>query len=98
MDGGCLSSPRWVSLLVAEIYYPQTITPINRRPVNHRNTAVSDDPIPVSDFPPYQQYVHKRAVPPNESKTSLSQTKKTHCDGFDELGCFQVYIYSVTLI
>ncbi|KAJ8936600.1 hypothetical protein NQ314_012215 [Rhamnusium bicolor] len=25
LDGGCLSSPRWSSLLVAEIYYPDTV-------------------------------------------------------------------------
>lgn len=23
LEGGCLSSPRWVSLLVAEMHYPQ---------------------------------------------------------------------------
>merc|ERR1719400_2675592 len=27
LDGSCLASPRWVSLLVAEIYYPDTYFP-----------------------------------------------------------------------
>lgn len=27
MDGSCLASPRWVSLLVAEIYYPDATFP-----------------------------------------------------------------------
>lgn len=90
MDGGCLSSPRWVSLLVAEIYYPETITPINRRPPVHRSPVMSDDPPPINEFHTYQQYLHKRAVPSNGEPKS-SQPKKTHCDGVDELGCFQVY-------
>ncbi len=90
MDGGCLSSPRWVSLLVAEIYYPETITPINRRPPVHRSPVLSDDPPPVNDFHTYQQYLHKRAVPPSGESKSASVTKKSHCDGIDELGCFQV--------
>ena len=40
MEGSCLASPRWVSLLVAEIYYPDTTFPnlaklnTNRSPVN----------------------------------------------------------------
>ena len=40
MEGSCLASPRWVSLLVAEIYYPDTTFPnlaklnTNRTPVN----------------------------------------------------------------
>lgn len=88
MDGGCLSSPRWVSLLVAEIYYPETIQPINRRPPVHRSPVMSDDPPPINDYHPHQQYLHKRAVSNNESKSTSG--KKTHCDGIDELGCFQV--------
>lgn len=93
MDGGCLSSPRWVSLLVAEIYYPETITPINRRPPVHRSPVMSDDPPPINEFHTYQQYLHKRAVPQNSESKSSSQSKKTHCDGIDELGCFQVILF-----
>lgn len=90
MDGGCLSSPRWVSLLVAEIYYPETITPINRRPPVHRSPVMSNDPPPIDDLRTYpHQYLHKRAVP-TSSETKSSSTKKVHCDGVDELGCFQV--------
>ncbi|XP_065217347.1 uncharacterized protein spz6 [Planococcus citri] len=94
MEGGCLSSPRWVSLLVAEIYYPETITPINRRPPVHRSPVMSDDPPPIDDFRNYQQqYLHKRAVPSSSETKSSSNTRKVHCDGVDELGCFQVRLY-----
>jgi len=108
IEGGCLSSPRWVSLLVAEVYYPDTYLPSasnNRRlPVPpqqqgmYRTQAQGDDPPSVQDFQNYQQYLHKRAtqgVPdplPSQSSTSTSK-KKPHCDGIDELGCFQASIF-----
>lgn len=101
-----MSSPRWVSLLVAEVYYPDSYLPSvsnNRRsPVSsqqqgvHRTQAQGDEPPPVQDFQNYQQYLHKRATTsgvaienlPTQSSTSTLK-KKPHCDGIDELGCFQ---------
>ncbi|XP_026474230.1 uncharacterized protein LOC113377969 isoform X2 [Ctenocephalides felis] len=79
LDGGCLSSPRWVSLLVAEIFYPQNEEPLS---------ATTSTP-PVQDFQAYQQYLQKRAVGNQES----ANAKQTHCDGQDEIGCFQVRLY-----
>ena len=90
MDGACVSSPRWVSLLVAEIYYPDTLTPINRRPPINRSPVMVEDLPPVNNFQRYQQYLRKRAVPPNGDNRPTPQVKKTHCDGVDEQGCFQV--------
>lgn len=110
IDGGCLSSPRWVSLLVAEVYYPDTYLPSvpnNRRlPVTpqqqqggvYRTQTQGDDPPSVQDFQNYQQYLHKRATQGpadpllSQSSTSTSK-KKHHCDGIDELGCFQASIF-----
>ncbi|CAH1725573.1 uncharacterized protein LOC114119106 isoform X1 [Aphis gossypii] len=108
IEGGCLSSPRWVSLLVAEVYYPDTYLPSvsnNRRlPVPpqqqgmYKTQSQGDEPPSVQDFQNYQQYLHKRATQgpadplPSQSSTSTSK-KKHHCDGVDELGCFQVRLY-----
>ncbi|XP_050541706.1 uncharacterized protein LOC126905742 [Daktulosphaira vitifoliae] len=109
IDGGCLSSPRWVSLLVAEVYYPDTYLPsvsnnVRRSPSMssptqglHRN---SDEPPPVQDFQNFQQYLQKRttqSVGDNSASSSQGSNtilkKKSHCDGIDELGCFQVRLY-----
>ncbi|XP_072157612.1 uncharacterized protein spz6 [Bemisia tabaci] len=90
MDGGCLSSPRWASLLVAEIFYPDTFLPSNRRqPVVHRTPVAGEEPPAVQDFQQYQQYLQKRAG----SENSTPSSKRSHCDGVDQLGCFQVRLY-----
>lgn len=89
LDGGCLSSPRWVSLLVAEIYYPQTEN-------THLTTSTTP---PVQDFQAYQQYLQKRAGLPTATDGSFEDVrdqndmKLPHCDGQDEIGCFQVRLY-----
>lgn len=88
LDGGCLSSPRWVSLLVAEIFYPQT---------DEFSTTSTAAP-PVQDFQAYQQYLQKRAgVPTATDGQNLDgnnvEPKLPHCDGHDEIGCFQVRLY-----
>ncbi|XP_066994789.2 uncharacterized protein spz6 [Anabrus simplex] len=98
MEGGCLSSPRWVSLLVAEIYYPDTFLPnsASSRWPSYRNPVSSDNPPPVQDFQNYQQYLHKRAGTAPDSittSTAASAPKPSHCDGVDEIGCFQVRLY-----
>lgn len=61
LEGGCLSSPRWVSLLVAELHYPTELQ---------------------TPQPEYSQYA---AEPSTE--------KPPHCDGHDDMGCFQVRLY-----
>ena len=45
LQGSCLASPRWVSLLVAEIYYPDTFFPTPEQPAPGR------DPIKVTLSP-----------------------------------------------
>ncbi|GAB0098160.1 uncharacterized protein DMENIID0001_138670 [Sergentomyia squamirostris] len=90
LDGGCLSSPRWVSLLVAEIFYPNNEEP---------TTTTSTTAPPVQDFQAYQQYLQKRAGlstatdGSNFDTTGSSSGKLPHCDGHDEIGCFQVRLY-----
>ncbi|XP_049881134.1 uncharacterized protein LOC126377434 [Pectinophora gossypiella] len=66
LEGGCLSSPRWVSLLVAELHYPQ----VPYTPQQPRHTL----------------YVFYGAG-------AASTDKPPHCDGHDDMGCFQVRLY-----
>ncbi|XP_075214884.1 spaetzle domain-containing protein 6 [Lycorma delicatula] len=107
MEGGCLSSPRWVSLLVAEIFYPEAVLPAssNRRPPQQppRTPVAGDDPPPLKDPLSYQQQLHKRigaaAAAPEPNARPVPQqltpqtSKPAHCDGIDEIGCFQVRLY-----
>lgn len=94
LDGGCLSSPRWVSLLVAEIFYPNAEDTV---PSSSTTTQAPS----VQDFQAYQQYLQKRAgVATASDGTSSAQgggaqvaQADAHCDGHDELGCFQVRLY-----
>ncbi|KAM3957246.1 spaetzle domain-containing protein 6 [Aphomia sociella] len=67
LEGGCLSSPRWVSLLVAELHYPP----------------------PSQQTQQYQDYQRGQATPESEPSTE----KPPHCDGHDELGCYQLRMY-----
>ena len=52
LDGSCLASPRWVSLLVAEIYYPDATfpnpTPTGQQPPQTRNPVQAANPPSVS--------------------------------------------------
>ncbi|KAH1001133.1 hypothetical protein HUJ04_013384 [Dendroctonus ponderosae] len=90
LDGGCLASPRWSSLLVAEIYYPDTVLSGSEATNPQRNPVTGAQPPPVQDFQNYQQYLQKRAgVQPEGSAT----VRPHHCDGIDALGCFQVRLY-----
>ncbi|EDW49249.1 uncharacterized protein LOC6618870 [Drosophila sechellia] len=92
LDGGCLSSPRWVSLLVAEIFYPNAEDTV---PTSSTTTQAPS----VQDFQAYQQYLQKRAGVATASDGTSSgaagsaSQADAHCDGHDELGCFQVRLY-----
>lgn len=92
LDGGCLSSPRWVSLLVAEIFYPNAEDTV---PTSSTTTQAPS----VQDFQAYQQYLQKRAGVATASDGTSSGAAGSaaqvdaHCDGHDELGCFQVRLY-----
>ncbi|XP_018573212.1 uncharacterized protein LOC108912465 [Anoplophora glabripennis] len=92
LDGGCLSSPRWSSLLVAEIYYPDTVLSSSDTTNPQRNPVAASQPPSVQDFQNYQQYLHKRAGLPSSSDTSTT-VRPMQCDGVDALGCFQVRLY-----
>ncbi|XP_046403571.1 uncharacterized protein LOC124169120 [Ischnura elegans] len=70
MEGSCMASPRWVSLLVAEIFYPDSVFPsieaINGagKPPRRQRPALQSTERPppsVHDFQDYQQYLNKRA-------------------------------------
>ncbi|GIY38906.1 uncharacterized protein CDAR_104051 [Caerostris darwini] len=65
MDGICHESPRWVSLLVAETYYPDTFIPTA--------TTAPPPPPPVEDFYNFQQYL-KRRVGEVDDDPTLSGT------------------------
>ena len=80
LEGSCLASPRWVSLLVAEIYYPDTYFPGGEEPIHGR------DPIKASPPSDFNQYLLKRS---GHSQSEPPQ----NCDGHDELGCYHVRLY-----
>jgi len=84
LEGSCLASPRWVSLLVAEIYYPDAYFPSGEQPITGRD--------PVQGAPPqdYSQYLSKRA---GQADGGGSPAAGQNCDGYDELGCFHVRLY-----
>jgi len=78
LEGSCLASPRWVSLLVAEIYYPDAYFPSDDQPISGRQSVEGNLP-----GLGYSNYLQKRSG----QQTELS------CDGQDELGCYQVRLY-----
>lgn len=96
-----MSSPRWTSILVAEIYYPDSFIPPRPKATptapadwsgsSQRQPVSPDSPPPVQDFQNYQQYLQKRAGVAEEAPENKGDSKRsTHCDGVDEIGCFQV--------
>lgn len=54
LDGGCLSSPRWSSLLVAEIYYPDTVLSNQETGNAPRSPVLAPQPPSVQDFQVYK--------------------------------------------
>lgn len=53
LDGSCLASPRWVSLLVAEIYYPEATFPNPATAPQNRNPVQGATPPAVSFMVPF---------------------------------------------
>merc|ERR1719500_1781789 len=80
LDGSCLASPRWVSLLVAEIYYPDTYFPTADQPIPGRNPIKASPPSDV------HQFLHR-------SNQAQPNSPTPNCDGSDEMGCFHVRLY-----
>jgi len=89
LDGSCLASPRWVSLLVAEIYYPDVSFP---NPAHSQNRNPVKGGAPPTD---YNQLFLKRQGAAAAAGTSSPPTSAdpAKCDGQDELGCYQVRLY-----
>merc|ERR1712223_220358 len=87
LDGSRLASPRWVSLLVAEIYYPDATfpNPANANPSQNRSPVQGVNP------PSANQLFLKRSGNPLGGAGAQSSADK--CDGQDELGCYQVRLY-----
>ncbi|CAG9818675.1 unnamed protein product [Phaedon cochleariae] len=93
LDGGCLSSPRWSSLLVAEIYYPDTVLSSSDLNNAQRSPITVSQPPSVQDFQNYQQYLQKRSGLQASVVDPSSTQRPPQCDGVDSLGCFQVRLY-----
>nr|CAG4637026.1 EOG090X06KU [Ceriodaphnia reticulata] len=84
MDGSCLASPRWVSLLVAELFYPHARFPATKPGASYRSMSKSQSPsaglknlIPplmVPDLPPYIP----RTLPftQKEAEEKVAETKE----------------------
>lgn len=85
LDGSCLASPRWVSLLVAEIYYPDATFP---DPSNAANSGRK----PVKGGTPPTDY-NKLFLKRSGTAASSSSDTTEKCDGRDDLGCYQVRLY-----
>jgi len=84
LEGSCLASPRWVSLLVAEIYYPDTYFPGNPGD----QPSPGREPIKASPPSDLNQYLLKRS-----GGAAGSSPGSQNCDGYDDLGCFHVRLY-----
>ena len=105
LQGSCLASPRWVSLLVAEIYYPDTFFPTPEQPIQGRDPIkvtqstqkiLSKNILSIEKYfpqasPPtdYNQYLLKRSG----AGAGAGAGDSVNCDGRDELGCYTVRLY-----
>nr|CAG4640875.1 EOG090X06KU [Eulimnadia texana] len=103
MNGSCLASPRWLSLLVAELFYPHARFPATKpaslkaagEATSRKRSPPSSPELP---FVPRQFSLPLGLAQRTKRDTSnplVSSTtaKPTYCDGVDEIGCFQVRLY-----
>ncbi|XP_067133055.1 uncharacterized protein spz6 isoform X2 [Centruroides vittatus] len=101
MEGVCHESPRWVSLLVAEVFYPNTYFPTSTPFTTSQNPYENEIP-PVEDFSNFQQYLKRRVGETDRptqpypvflhQKQTVSNVKET-CDGYDQIGCYIIRVY-----
>jgi len=80
MEGSCKTSPRWQSLLVAELYYPDASFPTTPKP----------------NYASYSSESSNESFNLSEKGTSSKASGKTdpsQCDGFDKIGCYQVRLF-----
>lgn len=96
-DGVCHESPRWVSLLVAEVFYPDTYFPTSSPSTTSGHPYQNEIP-PVEDFSSFQQYLKRRvgqseaAGRPQAHRPAVSRPKE-NCDGYDQIGCYLIRVY-----
>ncbi|XP_069940677.1 uncharacterized protein spz6 [Cherax quadricarinatus] len=88
LSGSCLASPRWVSLLVAEVYYPDALFPASPTRPDFSRAAVTSDNPPGTRYQNLQQRQGSSSGPRRENVPAPH-----YCDGQDEIGCFQVRLY-----
>ncbi|XP_050689681.1 uncharacterized protein LOC126981976 [Eriocheir sinensis] len=98
MSGSCLASPRWVSLLVAEVYYPDALFPARAPPPDLSRSAVFNEKPP--NFKTGGGFLQRQGaggsgVGGGVGGAGHQRTTPTpsYCDGQDEIGCFQVRLY-----
>ncbi|XP_042208864.1 uncharacterized protein LOC121857078 [Homarus americanus] len=84
LSGACLASPRWVSLLVAEVYYPDALFPGTPARPDLSRAAVA------SNNPPSSRYQQRQG---NSPALREEPPAPHYCDGQDEIGCYQVRLY-----
>merc|ERR1739844_367513 len=89
LDGSCLASPRWVSLLVVEIYYPDVSFPNPGTPSQNRNPVKGASP--PNDY--NQLFLKRQGGNGPITSGSGTTTPPSKCDGQDDLGCYQVRLY-----
>ncbi|CAG7817733.1 unnamed protein product [Allacma fusca] len=103
LEGSCRTSPRWQSLLVAEMYYPDAAFPLNFE--GRRGDSKRLKRSRVDNINPNMQrkrsnnnnykaggYYEGRFVE-NSSNSSKATTKSSQCDGYDEIGCYQFRLF-----
>nr|CAG4647918.1 EOG090X06KU [Moina brachiata] len=93
MDGSCLASPRWVSLLVAELFYPHARFPATKPGVSYRSMSneksfyptpptaaravLPDAPFIPRSFPPESMHTE------DEDESGDSESRKKRQTGFE---------------
>ncbi|KAF2353616.1 Cystine-knot cytokine [Trinorchestia longiramus] len=85
LSGSCLASPRWVSLLVAEIFYPDAVFPSKPTRPSLQRTSPHMTKSPHATQPQPHQRLKREA--------KMRPPAPHYCDGVDQIGCFQVRLY-----
>jgi len=84
LRGSCLASPRWVSLLVAEIFYPDA--------GEREGRGLSAPPSDAGGRRAIELHGPPLSDRERESR-QMQAPPPRYCDGVDHVGCFQVRLY-----
>ena len=96
MDGSCLASPRWVSLLVAEVYYPDTTFPNPSSPQSNRSPVRGSSPPQVKsenlsiEIRTLLKLMFLKGYENQYFSNRQGASSSEKCDGHDDMGCYQV--------